>query len=396
MSEQMGNLTSRNVVSVSWGDHLQFGEGDGRLADPGALERRLTTWKEELAAGIVLWRELRSRLDGYFYSGDQPPVQGGNPATCWDDFAEVCRLCHAHRVAAYLYVTLFDEGWPLADATIREISYHNAMHGRHLSFQSRFSRDNPEYAVVDRTGRERQWGVLSLAYPEVRNHFISLFTRLLEGYPFDGLFVCLRSQSKPAYFGDQFGFNEALRDAFEMRYETDILETDFHLKAWRNLRGEFLTRFLADLRESLASRHVRLAVGVPRGDVIGPPMGNQTLDWRSWLRQGLVDDLIIDQNSSQCPSMWHSLWPMHRGYGYLQNYLDGLEMPELTVSLDRDYGPLLEGTMARLFLSRQWKERDPAEESRLLDHPSVSGLVFSSFRFDNPGPVERNDWRIRH
>jgi len=396
MSERRVSSINSNIVSVSWGDHLQFGDGDGRLAAPAALKRRLAAWKDELSAGIVLWRELRSRMDGYFFAGDHPPVEGGDPPTGWDDFAEICRLCHDHGLAAYLYVTLFDEGWPLPDASTRAVSYHNAMHGQHVSFQSRFSRDNPAYTVVDRGGRRRQWGVLCLAYPEVRNHFISLFTRLLEGYPFDGLFVCLRSQSKPADFADQLGFNEPLRDAFEMRYETDIIESDFDLQAWRDLRGEFLTRFLADLRKSLASRRVRLAVGVPRGDVIGPPMGNQTLDWRHWLRQGFIDDLIIDQNSSQCPSMWHSLWPMHRGYGYLQNYLEGLHMPTLEVSLDRDYGPALEGTQARLYLSRQWKERDTADEKRLLDHPSVSGLVFSSFRFDNPGQVARNDWRIRH
>ena len=30
-----------NIVSVSWGDNLTFGEGDGRLAKPEALDGRL-------------------------------------------------------------------------------------------------------------------------------------------------------------------------------------------------------------------------------------------------------------------------------------------------------------------------------------------------------------------
>jgi hypothetical protein len=34
-----------------------------------------------------------------------------------------------------------------------------------------------------------------------------------------------------------------------------------------------------------------------------------------------------------------------------------------------------------------------AVEETLLAHPALSGLVFGSFRFDNPGPIARGDWR---
>ena len=32
---------NRNIASVSWSDHLVFGEDDGRLLTPGALHRRV-------------------------------------------------------------------------------------------------------------------------------------------------------------------------------------------------------------------------------------------------------------------------------------------------------------------------------------------------------------------
>ena len=35
-----------NVVSVSWGDHLVFGEGAGRLATPADLARRMPAWRD--------------------------------------------------------------------------------------------------------------------------------------------------------------------------------------------------------------------------------------------------------------------------------------------------------------------------------------------------------------
>jgi hypothetical protein len=91
--------------------------------------------------------------------------------------------------------------------------------------------------------------------------------------------------------------------------------------------------------------------------------------------------------------MWHQLWPMHRGYGYLQNYLDGYNLPPLLDHLNDDYGPVFKDHQANLHVARQWYERSEEEESRLLAQPFVKGLVFSSFRFDNPGPVARGDWR---
>jgi hypothetical protein len=84
---------------------------------------------------------------------------------------------------------------------------------------------------------------------------------------------------------------------------------------------------------------------------------------------------------------------MHRGYGYLQNYLDGCNMPSLLEHLGSDYEPVFKDQPANLYVARQWDERSKIEEQRLLSHPIVKGLVFSSFRFDNPEPVARGDWR---
>ncbi len=387
----MKSKSPTNLVSVSWGDHLLFGEGDGKLDTPEAVARRVECWSRDLGASAVLWRERRTVLGGHFYCGDGR----SNPhetTVDWDDFRVVPRLCHEAGMLAYLYVTLFDEGWPLPPKEVREVSYHNAMHYQHYARQTGFSKDHPEYAMIDRSGMVRQWGVLCLGYPEVREHFRQRYLDLLHGHDFDGLFVCLRSQSRPADFADQFGFNDPVRREYLADHGRDILREDFDLQPWRGLLGGYLTLFLTELRSALPVG-VRLAVGVPSGDIIGPPLGNWTLEWRKWVRQQVVDDLMINQNSSQCPSMWHQLWPMHRGYGYLQNYLDGHNMPGLRYQIEYAYRPVLCNSPAALYISRQWDERDAEEEDILLSHPAVSGLVFSSFRFDNPGAVERGDWR---
>ncbi|MFB0566697.1 MAG: hypothetical protein ACETWK_13600, partial [Candidatus Aminicenantaceae bacterium] len=164
-------------MSVSWGDHVIFGEGDGRLVSPEALERRMERWREDLKATVLHWRHLRTRIKGHNYAarGYRHPSCVYKQDIYWDDFEIVPRLAQRFGLKAYLYVPLFDEGWPLPPKKIREVSYHNAMHGQHNSWQSSFSLEHPEYAVVDRTGKNRQWGVLCLAYTEVRAHFIERF-----------------------------------------------------------------------------------------------------------------------------------------------------------------------------------------------------------------------------
>jgi hypothetical protein len=216
---------------------------------------------------------------------------------------------------------------------------------------------------------------------------------LLDSYDFDGVFLCLRSQCRPAQFADQFGFNEPVRRDYLERYGRNIQVEDFDLKRWRDFTGSYFTLLLRELREVVRERGVALAVGIPRGDVIGPPLGNWTLQWREWIADDLVDELVIDQNSSQCPSMWHQLWPMHRGYGYLQNYADGHNMRPLRQDLDHVYGPALAGKRVKLYIARQWHARSEQEEADLLAHPAVSGLVFSTFRHDNPEAIVRGDFR---
>jgi hypothetical protein len=384
----------RNIVSVSWGDHLIFGKGDGRLTTIKALRRRMERWKQELNAGIIHWRCTRDRIKGRFYAGKrhQHFFRAGKSEIDWDDFKVVPELAHQRGMQVFLYVSLFDEGWPLLPKKIREVSYHNRMHCQHVSWQSDFSRTNPQYVIVDRTLRNRQWGVLCLGYPEVRKHLIRRYVRLLRGGNFDGLFVCLRSQSRPADYADQYGFNDPVRQEYLKRYGIDIRTEDFDLQRWRDFLGEYLTRFLRELREVLSNEQVSLAVGVPRGSILGPPMGNTTLQWPIWIADGIVDQLIIDQNSSQCPSMWHALWPMHRGYGYLQNYLNGHGMNLLEENIVKSYTPVFDGKNTKLYIARQWQERSKTKENELLTLPSVAGLVFSSFRHDNPESVRRNNW----
>jgi hypothetical protein len=101
-----------NIVSVSWADHLSFGDGDGRLDTPETLARRMRAWREQLGAGALHWRVLRTRIAGHFYAapGYRHPSLTASQSIALDDFAQVPALAHDAGLDAWLYVSLFDEG----------------------------------------------------------------------------------------------------------------------------------------------------------------------------------------------------------------------------------------------------------------------------------------------
>jgi hypothetical protein len=53
----------------------------------------------------------------------------------------------------------------------------------------------------------------------------------------------------------------------------------------------------------------------------------------------------------------------------------------------------VERTGVACYVARQWHERSPEQEADLRATPGASGLAFSTFRLDNPGPVKRGDFR---
>ena len=292
------------------------------------------------------WREVRTRRDHARYYASP-----GNPRTHqrrireidWDDFAVVPRLAHERGMRAELYVSVLDEGRPLPSRRERERSFHNAMHGQHVTWQSTFSRAHPEFAVVDRAGETRQWGVLCFGYPEVREHFRDRIREYLRGYDWDGVFLCLRTQAQTGGLRRPVRFQRAGARGDAGAVRRRYSHAGFRPRRLaRACKGSSSPPFCASCGSDLRPLGVGLSVGVPRGDIIGPPVGNWPIEWRTWAEEGLIDALVIDQNSSQCPSMWHQLWPMHRGYGYRQNPLDNLNLPPLETMLRDDYGPMAE------------------------------------------------------
>ena len=165
--------------------------------------------------------------------------------------------------------------------------------------------------------------------------------------------------------------------AFKERYGVDILTQNFDLEAWRRLRGEFVTRYLRDVRALCEERNLALGIGVPPGDYFGPPLGNLYLDWRTWVSDRIIDFIVIGHANVVGRHL-------RMGYGYLTSYHEGeFGLPPLPEILAREYAPLCQkhqvglwaSLMIRLRLARAYGKKYTNEMLRSI--PGVNGLRWS-------------------
>ena len=208
-------------------------------------------------------------------------------------------------------------------------------------WQSRFTRRNPQFLACDRSltpnGRKYHWGVMEYAYPEVRQYMLEVIRAFSDRFDLDGVFLSLRSHSPPPDHADQFGFNEPVVREYKHRWGRDILRETFDLEKWRNLRGDFFTTFLKEVKDHLKGRGQRLAVGVQQGEYAGPPFGNMRIQWRRWVSDKIVDQLVVGHITAE-----RARYPrrIQRTMGYLQSQEDSLGLPPIEEALSKEYGPL--------------------------------------------------------
>jgi hypothetical protein len=386
MCEELDAKMRGDIISINWGDHVEWGEGKAKLDTPEQIAAGVRRWKTRYSATKLFWRGASRFIQRYtrtFYRDETSPPRKYYiriAQITMDEFQAICDAAHAEGLPVYLYHSIFDEGWPIV----------SGWDDRSPTWQSNFTIAHPEYLECDRSGTEVNYGVLCYAYPEARSYQLNTIRDLLGSYPFDGLFLCTRCTSKPVLHADQFGFNEPIVAAYEQRYGVNILEHDFDVEAWRRLRGEFLTQLLREVRAFTRERGLRLAVGLPQGNYVGPPVGNLHLDWRTWVAAEIMDELVINQVATRCPSNWTTIWPGHSGYGYVQNYDGNIGLLPLEMEVRANYGPYCTMHGCQLYISRLHWSADERFHAQLLALPGVTGLVLSSFRLDNQTVIQRN------
>lgn len=334
------------VMRISWGDVIvgDF-EGVALLDTPDKVRKAARRWK---AGGI---RKVFFRADDFrvlLFHRFNPTADTHHrwletTQAAWDSglLETVVDALREQEIASYVWVTVLDQGCP------PEVLYGDSVP---FPWQSRFTAENPQYLACDRSltidGRRHHWGVMEYAYPQVRHYMLDVIRTFSDRFRFDGVYLSLRSHSPPARHADEFGFNQPIVQEYRRRYGRDILRQTFDLEKWRALRGEYFTTFLRELKSHLGKRGQNLCVGVPQGDYLGPPFGNLKIDWRAWVSEGIIDDLLVGHVAGR------GLYPhrTQRAMGYLQSQEDGLGLAPIEQSLRQDYGPACRRAGVRLYV----------------------------------------------
>ena len=156
-------------------------------------------------------------------------------------------------------------------------------------FNSNFWRNHPEFRVRGKQGEDRI--KLSYAFPEVRAFRLGLVREAAER---DIAGVNLDFLRHP----DFFGYEEPLVRAFQAKHGIDPRTVSATDARWLAMRAEIMTGFVREVRRALD------AVGERRGRRIGL---SARVDWKAhrswgcdieaWLREGLLDYLVLAQRS---------------------------------------------------------------------------------------------------
>ena len=298
----------------SWGDIVcLYGPGtDASMDTPGALERTIKRWRARGMNGVT----LRSDLADYepMISRNHSVQQNPRLQLLLDYVDRVAEkfnvLATAEKISAPLgfkmwawHPHLYSDGAPGDVGT--------PGWGRMIpwSYSSQYFLDHPEGITVDRKGN-KLWMVREYAYPEARATKVSEFVHMAKTLGVKRFLACMRSEVNqlvdPPEKGDQYGFNQLVVDEMKQKYNVDILtdprfdvfSPDFKLddpmvENWRSLRGEHVTQFYRELRKALdaVDPNIEIACSLS-GDYAGPPLGNQRMDWRTWVDEGLIDVII--------------------------------------------------------------------------------------------------------
>ncbi len=133
----------------------------------------------------------------------------------------------------------------------------------------------------------RHYGIVELACPEVRAHKLAKL-RELAAYDFDGFAYSIRTHTL-GRVPQNYGYNEATRNAFQERYGKDIWTEGFDREAWLGLRAEAVNAYLAEAGKTLGPRP--LYMDFPRQEPGAPYIrayGGMPFQADAWVRDRAV------------------------------------------------------------------------------------------------------------
>ncbi|NUQ63063.1 MAG: hypothetical protein HUU20_11350 [Pirellulales bacterium] len=158
-------------------------------------------------------------------------------------------------------------------------------------YNSRFWWDHPECRIRLKKDSDATHPNMSYAYAEVRARWLAILGEVLQR-DVDG--VDLDFLRHPPFFG----YDPPLLDAFAKRFGTDLRDLKDQDPRWLDLRCEIMTGFLREVRAAVDAAAQRKGRPLGLSARIDHRFGREWgLDVAGWLREGLLDIVVVGQHS---------------------------------------------------------------------------------------------------
>ncbi|MBM3475602.1 MAG: hypothetical protein FJX75_20250 [Armatimonadetes bacterium] len=263
----------------------------------------LFEWLDETyGVSRVYWRGEQDRmwLQHYVFRTESPLyyefwIDWVKPLTeqvGTDDLAVAA--AHRRKMGIYIFDGLFEHGAPGDIGGCAQFPYVS---------EDRLRVEHPEWCPVDRWDERRCPGPIEFCYPAARRALVERYVDHAVRYGYDGIAFYTYVENMGVRYVDEYGFNEPIVDEFRRRHGVDIRTEPFDREAWYRLRGEYVTQFLRELHGALGRHGKKLSMtlrcdepNLPQcwygtGTKI-PGAGMVYLDWESWAKEGIVDELF--------------------------------------------------------------------------------------------------------
>jgi len=200
-----------------------------------------------------------------------------------------------HGMEVFIYTGLFEFG----------VQPDIGIVGPYL-FEDELRIEHPEWCPLDRWLQRRCPGPVCFGYPKVRRILVQRYMDNIECFGYDGINFYTYVENCGIRYKDEFGYNEPIAREFNKRYpDVDLRReslTDEQKRYWYWCRGKFVTDFLRELHAALAPRGKKISVILDANnpDYVQPWWGKPYpgtgmiyMDWRTWAREGIVDELWV-------------------------------------------------------------------------------------------------------
>ena len=167
-------------------------------------------------------------------------------------------------------------------------------------FEYKLRIQHPEWLPVDKYGLRRQDGPIEFCYPGARKALVNILASSVKNGGYDGLLLYSYFENFGTRYEDEFGFNQPIVNEYKRRYGADIRTQDFDRTKWANLRGEYATTFLKELKKALGNIKLSVALSAKNPNTMqefplnsGRVNSSMTMDWKTWIRSGTVDEIAV-------------------------------------------------------------------------------------------------------